>query len=116
MAGECKYEDSKTFALRELPPPALQYLQLEVAGNGQYTLMLGMISYYLQFKIEVVCDTRVTRRLRQTFEINDAAIGLGVQQGTLANEAVVGETTQPIVAGRERYTGRWEFKLSGAQR
>lgn len=112
--GACTYEGSKTFSIRELPPAALRYLQLEVAANGQYKLMLGMISAYLQFQLDGVCDTRVTRRRRQTVDINDAAVALGAQQGTVTNEAIVGETTQPIVDGRDRYTGRWEFRPSGA--
>ena len=116
MAGACTQEGSKTFAIRELPRAALQYLQLEVAGNGQYKLMLGLISYYLQFQVEGECNPRNARRIRYTVDVNDADIALGMRQGTLTNEAVVGETGQPIIVGRDRYTGRWEFKPPGEQR
>jgi hypothetical protein len=113
MVGACTYEGSKTFAIRELPPAALQYLQLDVAADNRYKLMLGMISYYLQFQDEVRCEV-MGRRVQQPIEINDAAIALGVQEGVVTNDTVRGETPMPISYGIDRITGRWEFKKPGA--
>jgi hypothetical protein len=113
-AGECVIEGSKTFAIRELPPAALQYLQLDIAPDGRYKLMLGMISYFLQFQLEENCRAG-RQRLRQTVTINDAAIVIGAQQGVVANDVVKGETAVPVVLGPNRYTGTWEFKSAAAE-
>jgi hypothetical protein len=110
IAGNCTHEGSKTFPLRQLPPAALQYLVLELAGDGRYKIWLGMLSYYLQFQVETKCRVRTGQRLEQPFDINDAGIVLGQQEGVVTNETIAGETPAPIVIGYDRYTGRWEFR------
>jgi len=109
-AGNCAHEGSKTFLLRQLPPEALQYLVLEVAGDGRYKVWLGMVSYYLQLQVQEKCSVRTGQRLEQTLNINDAGIVLGQQDGTMANDTLAGETAAPVVIGLDRYTGRWEFR------
>jgi hypothetical protein len=47
--------------------------------------------------------------LRQTVEVNDAAIVLRKQQGVVTDDKVSGATQAPIVFGPLRYTGSWEF-------
>ncbi len=109
LAGRCTYEGEKTFQVRELPADALRLSLLEIAADGRYNLWLGMVSSFLQFQVEEECDTRVTRRLRQTFDVNDAAIVLGQQQGVVVDDKVSGATQAPIAIGPLRYTGSWEF-------
>ena len=109
-AGNCAHEGSKTFLLRQLPPEALQYLVLELAGDGRYKVWLGMVSYYLQLQVQEKCSVRTGQRLEQTLNINDAGIVLGQQDGTMANDTLAGETAAPVVIGLDRYTGRWEFR------
>ena len=109
-AGSCAHEGSKTYSLRELPPEALQYLVLELAGDGRYKVWLGMVSYYLQLQVQEKCSVRTGQRLEQTLVINDAGIVLGQQDGVMANDTVAGETAAPVVIGYDRYTGRWEFR------
>ncbi|HET8698098.1 MAG TPA: hypothetical protein VFO94_11455 [Gammaproteobacteria bacterium] len=109
LAGRCTYEGEKTFNVRELPPEALRLMLLEIAADGRYNLWLGMVSSFLQFQVEEVCEARVGRRLRQTFDLNDAAIVLGQQQGMVTDDKVSGATQAPIVFGPLHYTGSWEF-------
>jgi hypothetical protein len=109
LAGRCTYEEEKTFKVRELPAEALRLTLLEIAADGRYNLWLGMVSSFLQFQVEEVCQTRVGRGLRQTFDVNDAAIVLGQQQGVVTDDKVSGATQAPIVFGPLHYTGSWEF-------
>jgi hypothetical protein len=111
IAGACTYDGGRTFRLAELPPEALQYMVLEVGGDGRYKLWLSMVSYYLQFQAQGECDFRGrARQIEDTLDINDAAIVLAQQEGALTNDAVVGQTAAPIVLGYDRYEGRWEFR------
>src|SRR5262245_4259510 len=110
-AGACTHDGSRTFRLAELPREALQYMVLEVGGDGRYKLWLSMISYYLQFKVQGKCDFRGrAREIEQTLDINDAAIVLAQQEGVVTNDAVAGQTAAPIAVGYDRYEGRWEFR------
>ncbi|HEX7236984.1 MAG TPA: hypothetical protein VF405_08495, partial [Gammaproteobacteria bacterium] len=110
-AGACTHDGDHTFQLAELPREALQYMVLEVAGDGRYKLWLSMVSYYLQFKVQAKCDfTSRARSVEQTLDINDAGIVLAQQEGVLMNDAVVGQTAAPITMGYDRYEGRWEFR------
>jgi hypothetical protein len=115
-AGDCTYEDSRTFRLAELPRDALQYMVLEIGGDGRYKLWLSMVSYYLQLTAQGKCDFRGrAARIEQTLEINDAAIVLAQQEGVVTNDAVTGQTAAPIVLGYDRYEGRWDFRKIQAQ-
>jgi hypothetical protein len=113
LAGSCVQEGSKTFAIKDLPPGARQYLVLEVAADGRYRMMLGMISYFLQFEAGQKCSGRVAgMRLPggdRTVTLN-AAIAIGQQEGRLSDEGIAGETAQPIVIGVQSYTGAWRFR------
>jgi hypothetical protein len=115
IAGACVFNGEKTFAIRDLTPADLQYLQLEVAQDGRYRLMLGMIVYSFEVQVEVTCPVPSAGLVRTT-ETYDATIGLRLQQGVLTNGMVAGETTEPVVAGPFRYTGRWEFRPSEPRR
>jgi hypothetical protein len=111
VAGDCTHDGSRTFRLAELPPEALQYMVLEIGGDGRYKLWLSMVSYYLQFQAQDKCDFRGRAgRIEQTLDINDAAIVLAQQEGVVASDAVAGQTAAPIVMGYDRYEGRWEFR------
>jgi hypothetical protein len=111
LAGVCRHDGSRTFRLAELPPDALQYMVLEIGGDGRYKLWLSMVSYYLQFQVQGECDFRGrATRTEQTLDVNDAGIVLAQQEGSLTNETVAGQTAAPIVFGYERYEGRWEFR------
>lgn len=113
-AGVCTRDGEHTFRLAELPREASQYLVLEVAGDGRYKLWLAMVSYYLQFKIDDKCKLRTGQRAEQTIDINDAALVLTQQEGVVTNDAVAGQTAQPIMIGVDRYEGRWEFRKAEA--
>ena len=109
LAGRCTHEGEKTFKVSELPAEALRLMLLEIAADGRYNLWLGMVSFFLQFQVEEVCETRVGRGLRQTFDVNDGGIVLGQQQGLMTDDKVSGATQAPIVFGALHYTGSWEF-------
>lgn len=110
MAGVCTHDGERTFRLAELPREALQYMVLELGGDGRYKLWLSMVSYYLQFKVQGKCDFRGAGRTAQTLDVNDAGIVLAQQEGVVTNDAVIGQTAAPIVMGYDRYEGRWEFR------
>jgi hypothetical protein len=109
LAGVCTQKGSKTFAIRDLPPGALQYLLLEVANDGRYRIWLGMVGSFLQFEVGSRCAIG-GRSLKETLAVNDASIVLGQQGGVATGEALVGELAAPIVDGPFRYTGSWNFK------
>ena len=115
VAGACTHEGSRTFRLADLPREALQYMVLEIGGDGRYKVWLSMVSYYLQFKVQGQCNVRTGKRLEQTLDVNDAGIVLAQQEGVVTNEAVVGQTAAPIVYGTDRYEGRWEFRKAQPQ-
>jgi hypothetical protein len=110
VAGRCTHKGGKTFAIRDLPPEALQYTLLEIAADGRYKLWLGMVSYFLQFQVEGECDVVGGKRMRQTLDVNEAGIVIGQQEGVLVGDAISGATAAPIVMGVHRYTGNWDFK------
>jgi hypothetical protein len=111
LAGACGHEGSRTFPLAELPRDALQYMVLEIGGDGRYKLWLSMVSYYLRFQVQTECDFRSRAgRIEQTLDISDAGIVLAQQEGFLTDEAVAGQTAAPIIYGLDRYEGRWEFR------
>jgi hypothetical protein len=110
MAGACTHDGSRTFRIAELPRDAIQYMVLEIGGDGRYKLWLGMISSYLQFKVQGECKFRTGQRVDQTLDINDAAIVLGQQEGVVTNDAIAGQTAAPVTIGYDRYEGRWEFR------
>ncbi len=117
VAGSCKYEGSKTFAVKDLPPAALQYLLLEVADDGRYRLMLGMISRYLQFEVKRKCRIPVAPGFGRGAEIvNDSGIVIGKQEGTIVDDAVAGRTAAPITMGPISITGDWQFKRNPPSR
>jgi hypothetical protein len=120
VAGSCKVEGSRTFSIRDLPPEALQYFTLEIAADGRYRLMLGMISKYLQFQARQDCSMRAAPGFpmpvpgggKQTVVVNDAGIVIGRQEGQLTEDGVIGHTAAPIVMGVHSFTGSWEFKAA----
>jgi len=120
VAGSCKIEGSKTFAIKDLPPDAMQCLTLEIATDGRYRLMLGMISRYLQFQAIQNCSAYAAPGFpmpvpgggKQTIVVNDAGIVIGRQEGQIANDGVIGRTATPIVMGVHSFTGSWEFKAA----
>jgi len=111
-AGSCAQEGSKTFAIKDLPPAARQYLVLEVAADGRYHMMLGMISMFLQFEATQRCSGRVAPVPGGNSRINVNSVGIviGQQDGRVTDEGVAGKTAQPIVYGPLSYTGEWHFK------
>jgi len=116
-AGSCTYEGSKTFPIKSLPPAALEYLQLELAADGRYRLMLGMISKYLQFEVKRNCRIPVAPGFGGGTEIvNAAGIAIGKQEGTIVDDAVAGHTAAPITMGPISITGDWQFKSSPPSR
>jgi hypothetical protein len=108
-AGSCAQEGSKTFAIKDLPPGAHQYLVLEVAADGRYRMMLGMISAFLQFEATQKCSGRVPGGNAKV-NVNDVGIVIGQQDGRIIDEGFAGQTAQPIVLGPHSYTGGWQFK------
>jgi hypothetical protein len=111
MAGVCTHDGERTFRLAELPREALQYMVLEIGGDGRYKVWLSMVSYYLQFKVQGKCDFRGrAREVEQTLDVNDAGLVLAQQEGVVTNDAVVGQTAAPITMGYDRYEGRWDFR------
>ena len=114
-AGVCTNEGERTFRLGELPREALQYMVLEIGGDGRYKVWLSMVSYYLQFKLQTRCNMTTGQRLEQTLDINDAGIVLAQQDGVVTNDTVAGQTAAPIVYGVDRYEGRWEFRKAQPQ-
>ena len=110
-AGSCAQEGSKTFAVKDLPPGAHQYLVLEVAADGRYRMMLGMVSSFLQFEAAQKCTGRVPGANRNAkINVNSVGIVIGQQDGRITDEGVAGQTAQPIVFGVLSYTGEWQFK------
>lgn len=118
-AGKCAVEGSKTFQITELPPMALNYLTLELAADGRYRLMLGMVSKYLEFQAKRNCSVRAAPGFPVALPgadgpqiVNSAGIVIGKQEGRVTDEGVVGQTPAPIVFGVHRYTGTWAFKAA----
>jgi hypothetical protein len=108
-AGTCTAKGSKTFALKDLPPGARQYLVLEVTADGRYRMMLGMVSYFLKFDATQRC-TGLVRVPDQKTNVNSVGIRIGQQDGRVGDEGVVGQIQPPIVDGPLSYTGEWRFK------
>jgi len=110
-AGSCEQEGSKTFAIKDLPPAARQYLVLEVAADGRYRMMLGMVSAFLQFEATQKCSSRMPGpRGNGKVNVNSVGIVIGQQDGRVTEEGVAGRTAQPIVYGPLSYTGEWRFR------
>jgi hypothetical protein len=111
-AGSCAQEGSKTFAIKDLPPVARQYLVLEVAADGRYRMMLGMVSAFLQFEARQRCSSPMGRVPGGNTNVNVNSVGIviGQQDGRVTDEGVVGQTAQPIMYGPLSYTGEWRFK------
>ncbi len=120
LAGSCVIEGSKSFAIRSLPPAAMKYLVLEVAEDGRYRMMLGMVSYFLQFDATQKCTVQAAPGFpiampgggSEAVTINDAAIVIGRQEGRLVEDRIVGKTLRPIVEGVHSYVGEWQFQKS----
>jgi len=109
--GTCIRNGSKTFAIRDLPPAALQNLYLEVAADGRYKMRLGMISYFLQVEAVQRCTFRVRSDTRgNAVPINDVGVVIGPQQGVMTGDVIAGATQPAVVYGVHSYDGRWEFK------
>jgi hypothetical protein len=108
-AGTCAQEGSKTFAIKDLAPGARQYLVLEVAADGRYRMMLGMVSMFLQFEATQKCSSRVPGGNTKV-NVNSVGIVIGQQDGHVTDEGLAGQTAQPIVYGVHSYTGGWQFK------
>ena len=108
LTGVCTYSGRKSFPIAGLPPNALQYLRLEIAPDGRYELSLGMQSNFLAMTVESNC----TRGGRETLAVNDAAILLGTQQGTLIDGNVVGQLSVPMRRGPRTTEGSWSFRKS----
>jgi hypothetical protein len=109
FGGTCTAKGSKTFALKDLPSGARQYLVLEVTADGRYRLMLGMVSYFLQFDATQRC-TGLVRVPDQKTNVNSVGIRIGQQDGRVSDEGIVGQLAQPVVVGPLSYTGEWRFK------
>jgi hypothetical protein len=125
IAGSCVHEGTRTFAVRSLPPAALKLLQLEVAADGRYRIMLRMLSKYLQFQVTRNCSVQAAPGFPialpggggGTEIVNDASISLGKHEGTVVDDTVAGRTAAPIVTGPFSVTGEWKFKkISQARR
>ena len=108
-AGSCVQQGSKTFAFKDLAPGARQYLVLEVASDGRYRMMLGMVSMFLQFEAMQKCSIRVPGA-NAKIPVNSVGIVIGQQEGQVTDTGVAGRTEQPIVFGPLSYTGVWQFK------
>jgi hypothetical protein len=109
--GTCIRGGSETFAIRDLPPAALQNLYLEVAADGRYKVRLGMISYFLPVEAVQRCTFKVHSSARSNpVPINDVGVVIGPQQGVMTGDVIAGATQPAIVYGVHSYDGRWEFK------
>ena len=108
-AGSCVQQGSKTFAFKDLAPGARQYLVLEVASDGRYRMMLGMVSMFLQFEATQKCSIRVPGA-NGKIPVNSVGIVIGQQEGKVTDTGVAGQTERPIVFGPLSYTGVWQFK------
>lgn len=106
QTGTCTRDATKTFAVRKLPPAALQNLYLEVAADGRYKLRLGMISYFLPVEAVQRCSFKGSS---EAAPINDVGVVIGPQHGVMTGDAIAGATEQPIPYGVNSYSGRWEF-------
>ncbi len=110
-AGTCAQEGSKTFAIKDLPPAARQYLVLEVAADGRYRMMLGMVSMFLQFQATQKCSSFMPGPNNNgKVNVNSVGIVIGQQEGRITEQGFAGQTPQPIVFGVLSYTGEWQFK------
>lgn len=109
----CKQYGRKTFSLAGLPKDVLRYLWLEIAENGRYKLSLGLPDRVWQvwkMDVESVCTFPGGRVVRDKLPVNQIAVQLGVQHGTLnTNQDVVGELAAPIRRGPRTITGNWSF-------
>ena len=110
-AGTCAQEGSKTYAIKDLPPAARQYLVLEVAADGRYRMMLGMVSMFLQFQATQKCSSRMPGPNNNgKVNVNSVGIVIGQQEGRITEQGIAGQTPQPIVFGVLSYIGEWQFK------
>jgi hypothetical protein len=108
VGGSCRVRGTKTLDVARLPSDALQHLWLELAADGRYKLSLGMISRYLLTPVETVCRV-MGREAHSSEEWNDVAIQLGVQEGMVSEEGVVGRLPAPIRYGPITIDGNWSF-------
>ena len=105
--GQCTVTGMQTFRFEQLPAAALQHLWLELAEDGRYKLSLGVISRYLLTPVELVCQV-AGRKVRST-EMWDTAVAIGVQQGTVGEEGLVGRLDPPVRLGAATINGQWSF-------
>jgi hypothetical protein len=105
--GVCTVKGSQTFRIEQLPEEGRQHLWLELAEDGRYKLSLGVISRYLITPVEVVC--RVMGREIRTSEQWDAGVVIGLQQGMVDENGIVGRLDPPLRLGAATITGEWSF-------
>jgi hypothetical protein len=108
LGGQCTYSGRKTFRVADLPDDARQYLWLELAADGRYKVSLGMVSRYLETPVETVCRI-AGRELRDTEVWNDVAIMIGVQEGNVGEDGVVGRLDPPLQRAGRTIGGSWSF-------
>jgi hypothetical protein len=108
--GVCSVKGAQTFRIEDLPQEALQHLWIELGEEDRYTLSLGVISQYLLTPVELVC--RIAGRTVRSSEMWDTADSIGVQQGTLEDNGVVGKLDPPLRRGAATINGEWSFGSS----
>lgn len=113
--ASCEYSGSKTFRVADLPRSALRYVSLEIADDGRYKLSLGMQDGFLLMQVASVCRFPGVAPRRETLDSNQTAIQIGVHEGTLSDEGVVGRLATPIRRGPRTIDGSWSFAPPSAR-
>jgi len=114
MAGSrCVTRGRKTFPITSLPPPMRRYMWLEIADDGRYRLSLDLpdrIWQVWQMELNSVCTFLGGQVHRTTLPVNDVAVTLDVQSGSLnAANAAEGRLPAPIPHGPRSIDGQWSF-------
>jgi hypothetical protein len=110
--SSCKHHGSKTFPLADAPGNALRYMQLEVAADGRYRMMLGIADRDVwstwKMDVDATCAFPTGHVTREKIAVNQFGVEIGRQQGTLdADEGFSGKYAAR--RGVATITGDWSF-------
>lgn len=110
--SNCKHHGRRTFSLDGLPPNALRYMQLEVAADGRYRMMLGIADRDVwsiwKMDVDAVCTFPTGHVTREKIAVNQYGVEIGRQQGALdADEGFSGKYSAR--RGPMTITGDWSF-------
>jgi hypothetical protein len=116
VMSACHFTGSRTFSIRQLPPHALGYMVLEVAEDGRYKLVLGMMAGMLPVPIRNRgCRAMLILPLDVGDVWRDASIEIGYRNGVVSDDKIEGAMSPPLVAGPSTTTGTWSFVRVGVR-